>query len=378
MRAATTSGRCAAALGMMLLPRAARALSTPAATRVDLRSDTVTKPTPAMYEAMTTADVGDDVFGDDPTVNALERRVARMFGKEEAVFVPTGTMANLIAVMAHTWERGSEYIVGDRAHIFLYEQGGGAQLGGAHPRTVPTATDGTLGLDDLRAAIRAKDVHCPVTKLICLENTHNVCGGRVLAPPYMDSVGALAAERGLALHVDGARIWNAMAALGVEGEALVRTADSAAVCLSKGLGAPAGSLFVASHDLCARARRLRKALGGGWRQAGVLAAAGLHALDHRLPRLGEDHARATELAAGVSRIPGLRCDLSSVETNILFFDVDEGATVDAAALVAACAARGVEFLAFGERRCRCVTHLHVTADGVEYALDCMRAVMEAA
>jgi threonine aldolase len=344
--------------------------------RIDLRSDTITQPTAAMRAAMAGAEVGDDVFGDDPTVPRLEARVAETFGKERALFVPTGTMANLIAVLAHTWERGSEYILGDRAHIFLYEQGGGAQFGGSHPRTVPTARDGTLALDDLRAAIREDDQHYPATKLICIENTHNMCGGVVLPPAFAASVGALASERGLRLHADGARIWNAMVASGEDGVAIGAHVDSLAVCLSKGLGAPAGSLVVGSAETITRARRLRKALGGAMRQTGILAAAGLHALDHHLARMSDDHARARALAVGLAAMPSLAVDVPSVHTNLLFFHVRPDSPLDAPALVGACAEKGVHFLQMEGPLCRIVTHLHVTDEDVDATLRVVREVLE--
>jgi threonine aldolase len=343
---------------------------------IDLRSDTVTQPTAAMRAAMATAVVGDDVYGDDPTTRRLEATVADMFGKEGALFVPSGTMANLIGVLAHTWERGSEYILGDRAHVFLYEQGGGAQFGGAQPRTVPTAADGTLDLDRLRRAIREDDQHYPVTRLICLENTHNTCGGVVLPRGYVASVGALARAHGLALHVDGARIWNAMVASSEDGRSLAAGVDSLAVCLSKGLGAPAGSLFVGSRESVARARRLRKALGGAMRQSGILAAAGLHALEHHVERLADDHAHARALATGLASLPGLEVDTSAVHTNLLFFTLTPRARLDAAALVAACHARGVHFLQFDDKLCRMVTHLHITARDVEMTLRVVREALE--
>lgn len=352
-----------------------RALSS-APRQIDLRSDTVTRPTRAMRAAMAGAEVGDDVFGDDPTVRRLEGTVAAMFGKEGALFVPTGTMANLIAVMAHTWERGSEYILGSKAHIFLYEQGGGAQLGGAHPHVVPTGADGTLDLELVEAAIRDDDQHYPVTKLVCLENTHNKCGGLVLPAGYVRAAGELARARGLALHVDGARIWNAMVASGEDGAALAAHVDSVAVCLSKGLGAPAGSLLVGSARTVSRARRLRKALGGAMRQSGILAAAGLHAIEHHLARLADDHAHARALALELAALPGLAVDVGSMHSNLLFFTVQRGAPLDAPALVAACAERGVHFLQFDGPVCRMVTHLDVTADDVARAAEVVRAVLD--
>lgn len=354
-----------------------RALST-SPRQIDLRSDTITQPCRAMRAAMASAEVGDDVFGDDPTVRKLEETIADMFGKDGALFVPTGTMANLIAVMAHTWERGSEYILGDKAHVFLYEQGGGAQLGGAHPRTLPTAVDGTLALDLIDAAIRDDDQHYPTTRLICLENTHNRCGGLVLPPGYVRDVGALSRARGIALHVDGARIWNAMVARNESAADIARDVDSLAVCLSKGLGAPAGSLLVGSEQIIRRARRLRKALGGGMRQSGILAAAGLHALEYHLARLADDHKNARSLGQALAGIPGLSVDLNSLHSNLLFFTVQPHAPLDAPSLVAACEAHGVRFLQFDGPVCRMVTHLHITANDVKRTAEVVGAVLERA
>ncbi|KAG8469962.1 hypothetical protein KFE25_006417 [Diacronema lutheri] len=356
--------------------RALMSTAAPPPRQIDLRSDTVTRPTHAMRAAMASAEVGDDVFGDDPTVRRLEGTVADMFGKRAALFVPSGTMANLIAVMAHTWERGSEYILGDKAHVFLYEQGGGAQLGGAHPRTVPTRADGTLALEHVDAAIREDDQHYPVTKLICLENTHNKCGGLVLPPRYVRDVAALARARSLALHVDGARIWNAIVASGVDGGQIAADVDSLAVCLSKGLGAPVGSLLVGSAEIVARARRLRKALGGGMRQSGVLAAAGLHALEHHVPRLADDHARARAIGAELAALPGITVDMAAVRTNLLFFTVGADARLDAPELVRACAERGVLLLQFDGPVCRIVTHLDVSDDDARRAAAVVREALE--
>ena len=263
----------------------------------DFRSDTVTQPTPGMLNAMVSARVGDDVFGDDPTVKALERRVATLFDKEEALFVPSGTQGNLISILAHCWERGAEYVVGDQAHLHVFEQGGASQFGGAHPRVLPTRPDGTIGdAASVAAAFRPDDQHFPVTAALALENTHNLCGGKVLPTQYVADVAAAAHERGVAVHMDGARIWHAAAAQGQSLAEVAAPADSLSVCLSKAVGAPAGSLVVGSGELMRRARRLRKGLGGTMRQTGVLAAAGLVALDEVLPSLAEDHTRAVRHA----------------------------------------------------------------------------------
>ncbi len=259
---------------------------------IDLRSDTVTKPTDAMRSAMASAEVGDDVYGEDPTVNRLEALAAEMLGKEAAVFVASGTMGNLISLLSHG-ARGDEVILGDNAHIFYYEQGGMAAVGGMHPRTVPNLTDGTMALDALEHAIRSEDEHFPYSRIIALENTHNRCGGRVLTADYTDAVGALAHAHGMVLHIDGARLWNAAVAQNVTPARLAAAADSVTCCLSKGLAAPVGSVIAGSEPFIRRARRNRKLLGGGMRQAGVIAAAGIVALAEMYDRLAEDHAQRT-------------------------------------------------------------------------------------
>lgn len=357
------------AFALCMLPTSASALA--AHPIVDLRSDTVTTPTASMRAAMASAEVGDDVFGDDPTVHALEARVASLFDKEAAVFVPTGTMSNLVGLMAHTWERGSEYVVGDEAHIHIFEQGGAAQFGGAHPRALLTNADGTVDLERIRGAIRPSDQHFPITRAIALENTHNLRGGKVLPLEYVRAVGDLAHEHGLALHLDGARVWHAAAALGVTLEEVGAPCDSLSVCLSKALGAPAGSVFVGSAEIVARARRLRKGLGGVMRQTGVLAAAGLVALDEVLPHLADDHRNAQRLAAGL-QAAGFAVD--APQSNLIYFSPSADAPLGFAAkeLVAACATEGVRFLVVpgaDPNRMRMVCHHQVTADGVERALE---------
>lgn len=334
--------------------------------RIELRSDTFTLPDEAMRAAMAGAELGDDVFGEDPTVNSLQERAAALTGMEDALFVPSGSQANLIALLAHC-ERGDEFIVGDEAHIFVYEAASGAAVGGLQPHTLPNRPDGTLDLERIEGAIRADDSHFPRTRLLCLENTHNRCWGSPLGLGYLESVGTLCRERELRLHVDGARIFNAAVAEGVRAADLLAEADSVSFCLSKGLGAPVGSLLCGGRAFIRRAHRLRKQLGGGMRQAGVLAAAGHHALDHRLDRLGEDHALARRLAEGIATIDGLAIDAARVRTNIVYFDIErEGLTADA--LVSRCRGRGLLFLGEKGRRLRMVTHLGVDAAQVERAL----------
>jgi len=334
---------------------------------VDLRSDTVTKPTAAMRAAMEAAEVGDDVYGEDPTVNKLEALVAEMLGKEAAVFVASGTMGNLVSVLSHCG-RGDEMILGDFAHIFRSEQGGSAALGGVHPHTVRNQPDGTLDLNDITAAIRPNDPHNPITRLICLENTHNFCGGRVLPADYMDSVGNLAHERDLKMHVDGARLWNAAVALNVSPARLLKNADSVSVCLSKGLGAPVGSVVAGSAEFIEKARRNRKVVGGAMRQAGVLAAAGIVAVTEMVERLADDHANAKTLATGLSEIEGIEIDPSTVETNIVFFTLQEP-SITPVEMAQKLRSQGVLLNAGASRRMRAVLNHHVTAEDVPAVLN---------
>ena len=290
---------------------------------IDLRSDTVTKPSPEMRLAMLEADVGDDVFGDDPTMNLLEKEAASTLGKESALFVPSGTMGNLISVMLHCSRRGDAALVGDKSHINVFEQGGLASLGGVHTTTVRNLPDGTLDLEEITSKINPDDIHFPCTKLLCIENTHNLMGGRVLSLDYLNKVTELVKTYNLKLHIDGARMFNAATALGVPVAALVKHADSVTFCLSKALGAPVGSMVAGSTAFIDRARRLRQALGGGMRQAGVLAAPGLIALNKMSKRLEVDHKNARDLAAGLASMQhlGIEVDTGCVETNLVYFSV---------------------------------------------------------
>ncbi|KAH8388587.1 hypothetical protein KR093_010492 [Drosophila rubida] len=300
-------------------------------TVVDLRSDTVSLPTAEMRARMAEAIVGDDVYGEDPTVTELESKTAAIFGKEAGLFVPSGTMGNLLAIMVHCHRRGAEAIVGDLSHIFLYEQGGAAHLAGVQLATIRNQPDGTFSLQELRHKIRNyKDCHEPVTSLVVVENTHNICGGKVIPLAYLDELAALVREPGvgitrIALHMDGARVFNAAAALGVSVERITRDFDSVSVCLSKGLSAPVGSVLVGSKDFIAEAHRLRKALGGGMRQVGILAAAGLVALEQVVPLLVKDHERTKRIAAGVDKLrsPNVVVDMPSVQSNILLLQITQ-------------------------------------------------------
>ncbi|WP_323906803.1 low-specificity L-threonine aldolase [Aeromonas veronii] len=327
---------------------------------IDLRSDTVTQPTDAMRQAMLHAEVGDDVYGEDPGVNALEAFGARLLGKQAALFVPSGTMSNLLAVMSHC-QRGEGAILGNAAHIYRYEAQGSAVLGSVALQPLPMQRDGTLAFDDIKAALAPDDAHFVQTRLICLENTHN---GKVLPLSYLQEMGAFVAERGLKLHLDGARLFNAAVASETPVEVIAAPFDSISICLSKGLGAPVGSLLVGSHDFIARARRLRKMLGGGMRQAGILAQAGLFALEQHVTRLADDHRRAKRLAEGVAALPGIELDLSLVQSNMVFLRLREG---ESAPLLAFMKERGILFSGYGELRL--VTHLQINDDDIEEVID---------
>lgn len=340
---------------------------------IDLRSDTVTLPTPAMRQAVYDAELGDDVFGEDPTTIRLEEMAAQRMGKEAALLVASGTMANLVCALTHC-RRGEEAILGDQSHTFLYEAGGISALGGIHPHTVPNQPDGTMRLEDIAAAIRGPNVHFPRSRLICLENTHNRCYGSALTPEYTQTVADLARERGLRVHLDAARIFNAAVALGLDAAVLTRDVDSVSFCLSKGLSAPVGSLVCGSSEFIAEARRNRKALGGGMRQCGIIAAAGITALEQMVDRLAEDHENARHLAEGIARIEGLSIDLERVQTDIVYFGLADE-QFDGGILVARLAGRGVKILQVGSARFRAVTHYGISAEDIESALTVLSETM---
>jgi threonine aldolase len=341
---------------------------------IDLRSDTVTQPTPAMREAMASAAVGDDVYGEDPTVNRLQEIAAELLGKEEGLFVPSGTMGNLASILAHC-QRGDEVILGNKAHTFLFEAGGISALGGVHSCQLPNRADGSLDLDEILQAIRPDDPHDPITRLIALENTHNRCGGVVLGSAYTQAVGELAHENNLKLHIDGARFFNAAVALGIAPKKLAAPADSITVCLSKGLCAPVGSVIVGSKEFINRARRARKMLGGGMRQAGVVAAAGIVALETMVERLGEDHARARRLADGLKHIPGLQLDLGEPATNMVFVSLLPETGLEASEVVARLKQRGVLVSTVSLRGFRLVTHYWIDDSAAEGAVEAFSAVL---
>jgi threonine aldolase len=339
---------------------------------VDLRSDTVTQPTPAMREAMAQAEVGDDVYGEDPTVNRLQKRAAERLGKAAALFVPSGTMGNLAALLAHCG-RGDEVILGDKSHTFRYEQGGMAALGGIMPHLLPNQPDGTMRLEDIERAVRPDDDHFPRSRLVCLENTHNVCNGSPLTAAYVAEVAALAHRRGLKVHVDGARLFNAATALEVPARELVKDVDSVTFCLSKGLSAPVGSVLCGSEAFIREARRARKVLGGGMRQVGVIAAAGVVALEQMVDRLGEDHRRARRLAEGLDAIPGVA--VQPVHTNIVYFGLEPSVALSAPEVEAQLKAYGVLLSARGHHDFRAVTHYWIDDADIERALEAMRAIV---
>jgi threonine aldolase len=331
---------------------------------IDLRSDTVTKPTPEMREAMAEAEVGDDVYRDDPTVIRLEELAAEMLGKEAALFVPSGTMGNLIALLVHC-QRGAEVIVGNQSHIYLNEAGGMSALGGIQPCPIQNQPDGTLALNDILASIRTEDVHHPITRLICLENTQNICGGVPLTPDYTRQVGRLAQDNNLSLHIDGARIFNAAAAQSVPVKELVAPADSVMFCLSKGLAAPVGSMLLGGSKFIARARHLRKMLGGGMRQAGVIAAAGIISLEKMTKRLHHDHARAKKMADGLRRIKGLVVDENSPYTNMVYLNLAQEVSLNTQQVMMKMKDFGVLVDPENTRRFRLVTHYWIDDEAVE-------------
>jgi len=340
---------------------------------VDLRSDTVTQPTAAMRAAMMAAPLGDDVYGEDPSVNALQDKLADMLGFEAALFVATGTQGNLCAILGHC-ERGDEYIVGQMAHCYRWEGGGAAVFGSVQPQPLNNLPDGTLALDDIAGAIKPDDTHFAVTRLLALENTW---GGHVLPFDYLQQATALARKRGLLRHLDGARLFNAAVAQAArtgseprtEARRIAQCFDSVSVCLSKGLGTPTGSVLCGSRALIRRALRIRKMAGGGMRQAGILAAAGIHALDHHVDRMAQDHALAQKLARGLQGVAGVQVE--SPDTNIVFVDLVDGVRERADALIPFLKTHGV--LASGLYRLRFVTHLDVDAVGVHRAIDAMAA-----
>lgn len=346
---------------------------------IDLRSDTVTLPTPEMRRAIADAALGDDVYGEDPTINRLEALAAERTGKEAALLVASGTMGNLCALLSHC-ARGQEALIGDESHIYHYEAGGPSVLGGVALHPVHTDPSGELPLQALADAVRDPlDEHEAITRLICLENTHNRCGGVVLSPQYMAAVRALARERGLLVHLDGARLFNAAVALGLDARELTRHVDSVQFCLSKGLAAPVGSILAGEASFIARARRVRKLVGGGMRQAGIIAAAGIIALEQMVERLAEDHANARTLAEGLATFPQIDIDLKTVQSDIVIFRLRDGGphlTVDSFAR--ALGERGLLVGPIGRGYIRAVTHYGIGEGDIEEALEIVRATLDTA
>jgi threonine aldolase len=340
---------------------------------IDLRSDTVTHPTQEMRDAMYKAEVGDDVFGEDPTINRLEALAARRLGKEAAMFTPSGTMSNLLAVLSQT-RHGDEVILGSEAHIFWNEAGGAAALGGVSLRTVLNRQDGTMDIAEAEAAVRSNNIHYPPTTLLCIENTQNRCGGSVLTASYTQDICDMAHRHGLKVHLDGARIFNAEVALGVPAATLAAPVDSVCFCLSKGLSAPVGSLLCGTAEFIARARKLRKMVGGGMRQAGIIAAAGIVSLEKEVSRLAEDHANAKKLAAGIASIRGM--SVEPVETNIVMFEPPR--KMEAPAFVRMMGIANALFTYPGGHRVRAVTHRMITSADIEQALGRVKEAVEQA
>lgn len=330
---------------------------------IDLRSDTVTLPTEKMRRAMAEAELGDDVYGEDPTVNRLQVMAAERLGKEAGLFVPSGTMGNLIAVLTHCG-RGDEVIMGTYGHTFLHEAGGVSALGGVHPSLIPNRPDGTLDLEDIRHAVRGDDIHEPRSRLLILENTQNACGGMSLSREYMLAASFVARENNLAVHLDGARVFNAAVDQGVPVIDLVDRVDSVTFCLSKGLCAPVGSVLCGSKPFIAEALRIRKQLGGGMRQAGILAAAGIVALEEMVDRLAEDHAHARALGDGLAAIEGIRLDKGSPHTNMVYIELDPALGIDAVECHRALKAQGVLAGITGPRHFRLVTHYWIKDEDI--------------
>jgi len=333
---------------------------------IDLRSDTVTLPTNEMLEAISKAELGDDVFQEDPTVNKLEHLAAKTFNKESAIFMPSGTMANLVAVLTHC-QRGDEVILGDQSHTFLYEAGGISSFGGVHSRQIKNYDDGTMLLEDIKNSIRKKDVHFPPSRLVCLENTHNRCFGMPLDINYINKVSEIVKNNSMMLHVDGARIFNAAAALNKSVAELTSEVDSVSFCLSKGLSAPSGSLLCGKKEFVEKARFNRKALGGGMRQSGILAAAGIVALNEMPKKIINDHKNASNLAKGLNAISGISIDLEKVKTNIIYFKLDHS-KIDSVTLINSMLKKNIKFFELGPNWFRLVTHAGINEEDIDHVL----------
>lgn len=341
---------------------------------IDLRSDTVTQPNNQMKQFMFDAPIGDDVYGEDPSVNLLEEKASSIFGKEDALFVSSGTMANLISVLSHC-QRGDEILLGDQSHIFKYEAGGTSVLGGVHSHQLVNNENGTIDIDKIIAAVNnTQDTHYALTKLLCLENTHNRCYGAAINNEYFADVKKAIKEHGIKLHIDGARIFNASVALNVNLDVLTQDADSISCCLSKGLSCPAGSLIIGNKNFIAKARRLRKMLGGGMRQAGILAAAGIYALDHTIERLKDDHNNAQELASGISEISNIEIDLNKISTNLIFFKLQDDSITDSE-FIQKLKKYNIKIDDRGNRLFRMATHSDFTNNDIEKVIKTFKLIL---
>lgn len=341
---------------------------------IDLRSDTVTLPTEKMRKAMAEAELGDDVYGEDPTINRLQAMAAERLGKEAALFVPSGTMGNLAAVLAHCG-RGDEVIMGDCAHTFLYEAGGISALGGVHPHTIPNQPDGTLLVEDIKGAVRTDDVHFPKSKLLILENTHNRCGGTAISRDVMLEMADTAHQAGLQVHLDGARIFNAAVDQGLAVDKMVDMVESVTFCLSKGLCAPVGSVLCGSDDFIKEAHRVRKQLGGGMRQAGVLGAAGIVALEEMVDRLSEDHQHASELASKLSSVAGIHLDKGSPNTNMVYIELDPSLEISAKMCYESLREQGVLVGITGPRHFRLVCHYWIRDEDIPVIVNAFQTAL---
>ena len=350
---------------------------------IDLRSDTVTLPSDEMRKTIASAQLGDDVFAEDPCVNKLEQHAALMMEMERGLLVPSGTMGNLVSILVHC-QRGTEIILGDKAHTFVYEAGGISAFGGVHSRQLTNQTDGTIDINEIKSAVRMDNDHFPKTSAITLENTHNLCNGSPLSPDYIKDVAQIARANDMKLHIDGARIFNAAVALNIDVNELVKNADSVTFCLSKGLAAPIGSIICGSEKFIYHARRIRKALGGGMRQAGIIASAGMYSLDNMLDQIGEDHKNAKRLAEGINEIEGLVIDLENIKSNILYFDIEKGKnrgeelarqTKNIKIYPFEVALDNIRFFESRPGRFRLVTHYGITRDDIEKTLEVLDKIM---
>jgi len=350
---------------------------------IDLRSDTVTLPSDKMRSAIAAAKLGDDVFGEDPSVNSLEVKAADIMDKEAGLLVPSGTMGNLVSILVHC-QRGTEIIVGDKAHTFVYEAGGISAFGGIHSRQLKNKEDGTIDIFDIKSAIRMDNIHFPKTSAITLENSHNLCNGAPLTPAYINSISEITNDNNMKLHIDGARIFNAAVALNVDVKEMVKGANSVTFCLSKGLGAPIGSVICGSERFIYHARRTRKALGGGMRQAGIIATAGIFSLDNMLDQIRNDHQNAKRLAEGIDEIDGLFVDKKNIISNILYFDIEKGTsrcdklasqTQNINIYPFEINLDGVRFFESSPNRFRLVTHYGIKKDDIEKALRIIKKIV---